>query len=53
MLPLLVLAGILLIGGISVGRFGRPRPIDARMTVGALMVLSEVIFLVQGLRQLL
>jgi len=53
MLPLLILAGILLAGGIIVGRFRTPRAIDARMTVGAFMILSGAIFLVQGLRQLL
>jgi hypothetical protein len=49
MLPLLILAGIFLATGIIVGRFRTPREIDARMTVGALMVFSGVIFLVQGL----
>ena len=49
MLPLLILAGIFLATGIIVGRFRTPRAIDARMTVGALMVFSGVIFLVQGL----
>jgi hypothetical protein len=53
MLPLLVLAGIFLAVGIVVGRFRKPRPIDARMTVGALMMFSGAIFLVQGLLQLL
>ena len=53
MLPLLVLAGILLAVGIVVGRFRKPRPIDARMTVGAVLMLSGAIFLVQGLMHLL
>jgi len=49
MLPLLVLAGIFLAAGIIVRRFRTPRAIDARMTGGAPMMLSGVIFLVQGL----
>ena len=49
MLPLLVLGGVCLAAGIIVGRFRTPRPIDARMTAGALMILSGVIFLVQAL----
>ena len=52
-MPLLVLAGILLVAGIIVGRFRLPRAIDARMTVGAVLMLSGAIFLVQGLWQFL
>ena len=41
MLPLLVLGGVCLAAGIIVGRFRTPRAIDARMTVGALMMCRE------------
>jgi len=49
MLPLLVLAGIFLVAGIIVGRFRTPRAIDTRMTVGGVLIISGVTFLVQGL----
>jgi hypothetical protein len=49
MLPLLVLAGILLAGGLVVGRFRTPRPIDARLWIGVVMMVAGLVFLVQGL----
>ena len=49
MLPLLVLAGILLAGGLIVGRFRVPRPIDARLWIGVMMIVAGLVFLVQGL----
>ena len=50
MLPLLVLGGVCLAAGMIVGRFRRPpRTIDARMTVGALLMLSGATFLVQAI----
>jgi hypothetical protein len=53
MLPLLVLAAILLAGGIIVGKFRVPRPIDARLCIGGVMMLAGLIFLVQGLTRLI
>jgi len=49
MLPLLVLAGILLAGGLIVGRFRVARPIDARLWIGVMMIVAGLVFLVQGL----
>ena len=53
MLPLLVLAAILLAGGLIVGRFRAPRPIDARMWIGGAMMMAGLSFLVQGLAKLI
>ena len=52
-MPLLVLSAIFLAVGIIVGRFRTPRAIDARMAVGAVLMLSGAIFFVQGLLRLL
>ena len=53
MLPLLVLAGILLAGGLIVGRFRVPRPIDARIWIGIVMMVAGLVFFVQGLARLI
>jgi hypothetical protein len=52
MLPLLALAGIMLAGGLIVGKFGLPRPVDTRMLVGGVMMISGLGFLFQGLAHL-
>lgn len=53
MLPLLVLAAIMLAGGLIVGRFRVARPIDGRIWIGGVMMLAGLIFLIQGLGQLI
>jgi|EndMetStandDraft_2_1072991.scaffolds.fasta_scaffold38060_2 hypothetical protein len=53
MLPLLVLAAIMFAGGLIVGRFRVPRPIDARIWIGGVMMVAGLVFLVQGLAQLI
>ena len=52
MLPLLALAGIMLAGGLIVGKFGLPRPVDTRMLIGGVMMISGLGFLFQGLAHL-
>lgn len=53
MLPLLVLAAILLAGGLIVGRFRVPRAIDARIWIGIVMMVAGLVFLFQGLALLI
>ena len=50
MLPLLILGGVLIAAGLIAGRFTTPRAIDTRMTVGGVMILSGVGFLVQAVK---
>jgi hypothetical protein len=52
MLPLLVIGALLMATGLIAGKFTPPRPIDARMMVGALMIFSGVAFLVTAVAKI-
>ena len=48
--PLFIIGGVFVVAGLIAGKFTTPRPIDTRMTVGGVMVLSGVVFLLQAVK---
>ena len=48
--PLFLLGAVFVVAGLIAGKFTTPRPIDTRMTVGGVMILSGMVFLVQAVK---